>query len=286
MAISKFFSHTILTNTNEHYLVQSMVNESIKNFGMDVQYLPRTQLNMDTILNDAEVSNFDDAYTIEVYLGSLEGFGGGDTIGQFGFEVRDTAEFTISQIRFTEVVTAADSTITRPREGDLIYFPFSKQLFEVTYVEDEAPFFQVGKNYVYQVSTSLFRYEDQDFDTGVTDIDAIETSLAQQTALTLESGGTNSFVGGEIESQALAAGTITAEVLTFVGTTLTVINRSGDFVASSTIPITGPTNTASWTITVVDTDTMANDLLSDTLEFETEGANVIDFTESNPFGEF
>ena len=261
MAISKFFSHTILTNTNEHYLVQSMVNESIKNFGMDVQYLPRTQLNMDTILNDAEVSNFDDAYTIEVYLGSLEGFGGGDTIGQFGFEVRDTAEFTISQIRFTEVVTAADSTITRPREGDLIYFPFSKQLFEVTYVEDEVPFFQVGKNYVYQVSTSLFRYEDQDFDTGVTDIDAIETSLAQQTALTLESGGTNSFVVGEIVSQALAAGTITAEVLTFVGTTLTVINRSGDFVASSTIPITGPTNTASWTITVVDTDTMANDLL-------------------------
>ena len=103
MALSKFFSHSKHTqNTNEHYLVQSMIDESIKNFGIDVQYLPRTQNNIDTILNDAETSSFNTAYTIEAYLGTLEGFGGQDQIGQFGFEVRDTADFIISKNRFEE----------------------------------------------------------------------------------------------------------------------------------------------------------------------------------------
>ena len=283
MALSKFFSHSQnVQNTNEHYLVQSMVDESIKNFGIDVEYLPRTQNNIDTILNDAETSSFTTNYTIEAYLGTLEGFGGQDQIGQFGFEVRDTADFIISKNRFETVVTTADSTITRPREGDIIFFPFTKQLFELTFVEDEQPFFQLGKFYVYQVSTALFRYEDEDFDTGHADIDQVETDLAQRTILTLQAGGTGTFVAGETVTQ----GTITAEVLTIVGTALTVIDRSGDFAVSLSIPVVGGTSSASWIITAVDTDTMANDLLSDNLEFETEGASVIDFTESNPFGEF
>ena len=287
MALSKFFSHSkYVQNTNEHYLVQSMVDESIKNFGIDVQYLPRTQNNIDTILNDAETSSFSTAYTMEVYLGTLEGFGGQDQIGQFGFEVRDTADFIISMKTFDTIVTTADSTILRPREGDLIYLPFSKQLFELTFVEDEQPFFQLGKNYVYQVSTALFRYEDEDFDTGIADVDVIETNLAQRTVLTLQAGGTGTFGSGESVSQALAAGSVLAEVLTFVGTTLTVINRSGNFIASNSIPIVGATSGASWTITGVDTNTMADDPISDNLEFETAGTSVIDFTETNPFGEF
>ena len=287
MALSKFFSHSkYVQNTNEHYLVQSMVDESIKNFGIDVQYLPRTQNNIDTILNDAETSSFSTAYTMEVYLGTLEGFGGQDQIGQFGFEVRDTADFIISMKTFDTIVTTADSTILRPREGDLIYLPFSKQLFELTFVEDEQPFFQLGKNYVYQVSTALFRYEDEDFDTGIADVDVIETNLAQRTVLTLQAGGTGTFVAGETVTQALAAGSVVAEVLTFVGTTLTVIDRSGNFIASNSILITGGTSSASWTITGVDTNTMADDPISDNLEFETAGTSVIDFTETNPFGEF
>ena len=287
MALSKFFSHSkYVQNTNEHYLVQSMIDESIKNFGIDVQYLPRTQNNIDTILNDAETSSFSTAYTMEVYLGTLEGFGGQDQIGQFGFEVRDTADFIISMKTFDTIVTTADSTILRPREGDLIYLPFSKQLFELTFVEDEQPFFQLGKNYVYQVSTALFRYEDEDFDTGIADVDVIETNLAQRTVLTLQAGGTGTFGSGESVSQALAAGSVLAEVLTFVGTTLTVIDRSGNFIASNSIPIVGATSGASWTITGVDTNTMADDPISDNLEFETAGTSVIDFTETNPFGEF
>ena len=287
MALSKFFSHSkYVQNTNEHYLVQSMVDESIKNFGIDVQYLPRTQNNIDTILNDAETSSFSTAYTMEVYLGTLDGFGGQDQIGQFGFEVRDTADFIISMKTFDTIVTTADSTILRPREGDLIYLPFSKQLFELTFVEDEQPFFQLGKNYVYQVSTALFRYEDEDFDTGIADVDVIETNLAQRTVLTLQAGGTGTFGSGESVSQALAAGSVLAEVLTFVGTTLTVIDRSGNFIASNSIPIVGATSGASWTITGVDTNTMADDPISDNLEFETAGTSVIDFTETNPFGEF
>ena len=282
MATSKFFSHSSITNTNEQFLVQSMVNESMQNFGIDIQYLPRSQENMDTILNDAERSTFNSNYPIEVYMSSIEGFGGsGDQVSLFGFEVRDTAEFTMSRSRFTELVTSSQPTITRPREGDLIYFPLTKQLFEITFVEDEQPFFQIGKNYVYQISTALFRYSDQELDTGETDIDAIETDLAQQTVLTLTADGTGTFSAGETVTQ----GTIVAEVVSFSNVTLTVINRSGDFVASSTVPITTSAG-ASWLISVVDTNTMANDKFSENLEFETQAASVVDFTESSPFGEF
>ena len=282
MATSKFFSHSLKTNTNEQYLVQSMVNESMKNFGMDIQYLPRTQTNMDTILNDAERSSFTNAYTIEATLTSVEGFGGtGDQIGQFGFEVRDTADFTLSQSRFESVITAAQSAITRPREGDIIYLPLTKQLFEITFVEDEEPFFQLSKTYVYQISTALFRYGQQELDTGVADIDAIETAYAQQTILTLTAGGTGTFNAGDTVTQ----GSIVAEVVSFSGVTLTVINRSGDFVVSNATPIT-TSGGASWYISIVDTNTMTNDKFSENLEFESQGTSIIDFTETSPFGTF
>ena len=288
MATSKFFSHSLLTNTNEHFLVQSMVDESIDNFGLTVQYLPRSQVNMDTILNDAEISKFDNAYEIEAHVSSAEGFGGtGEEVSLFGFEVRDTAEFIISRKRFTDVVTSQESAVVRPREGDVVYFPLSKQLFEITFVEDEQPFFQLGKNYVYHLSTALFRYEDQELDTGITEIDSIETDLAQQTILTLIAGGTGTFSPGETVAQTLPAGNVTAEVISWVSSTytLTIINRSGNFEASNTIPLFTSAG-ASWFITTEDTNSMLNDPISDNLEFETEGVSVIDFTESNPFGEF
>ena len=157
----------------------------------------------------------------------------------------------------------------------------SKQLFEITFVEDEEPFFQLSKTYVYQISTALFRYGQQELDTGVADIDSIETAYAQQTILTLTAGGTGTFNAGDTVTQ----GSIVAEVVSFSGVTLTVINRSGDFVVSNATPIT-TSGGASWYISTVDTNTMTNDKFSENLEFESQGTSIIDFTETSPFGTF
>ena len=157
-----------------------MVTETIQIAGFDVKYLPRTQNNVDTLFDDAESNSFNTAYTIEMYFGqeTISGVGGGgDIITRFGFEVTDTVQLVCSLSRFTDVVTAGDATITRPREGDLIYLPLSKQLYEITFTEDMVPFFQLGKNYIWQIECSLFRYAEDAMNTGVSEVDNLGTGI-------------------------------------------------------------------------------------------------------------
>ncbi len=178
MTVRTGFTH--LTSTSDQSLVQSLVTETIQIAGFDVKYLPRTQNNVDTLFDDAESNSFNTAYTIEMYFGqeTISGVGGGgDIITRFGFEVTDTVQLVCSLSRFTDVVTAGDATITRPREGDLIYLPLSKQLYEITFTEDMVPFFQLGKNYIWQIECSLFRYAEDAMNTGVSEVDNLGTGI-------------------------------------------------------------------------------------------------------------
>jgi len=175
MSVRTAFTHH--SSTAEQALVTSLVTETIQIVGFDVNYLPRTQNNIDTLFEDAERDSFSASHTIEMYFGqdTLQGFGGGgDVITRFGLEIQDTCQLVVSMSRFTAVVTAADSNITKPNEGDLIYLPLSSQLYEITFTEDMIPFFQLGKNYIWQMECSLFRYGQQDLETGITAVDAIE----------------------------------------------------------------------------------------------------------------
>ena len=177
MALNPFF---LQGTQSEQRLVQDLINEHLKFHGVDITYIPRKVLNQDTIFNEVELSQFDDNYVIEAYINTFEGHtGAGDILTKFGMSLRDELTVTISKERFEDFITpfldASDDAeialATRPREGDLIYFPLGQRLFEVKFVEHEDPFYQLGKNYVYQLKCELFEYEDEVIDTSIDEID-------------------------------------------------------------------------------------------------------------------
>jgi len=162
----------------EQGLIQSLINESIQIHGIDVYYIPRQYVNEKTIIKEVIESEFNNAYPIEAYLNSYEGYDGQGTIlSKFGIQELDDVSLIISKERFELYITPLIQNLTniklssRPKEGDLIYFPLGDRLFEIKYVEHEKPFYQLKENYVYELRCELFRYGDEVLDTGIDFID-------------------------------------------------------------------------------------------------------------------
>jgi len=175
MALNPFF---LQGSQSEQRLIQELINEQLTIYGVEVIYLPRKIVNKDSVLNEIQSSKFDDNYSIEAYVNTYDGYGGaGDIMTKFGMSLKDDLTVTISKERFEDFIApflgedgdlfrkdATDDEInvaSRPREGDLIYFPLGGRLFEVKFVEHEQPFYQLGKNYVYQLKCELFEYSDE-----------------------------------------------------------------------------------------------------------------------------
>ena len=183
MALNPFF---LQGTSSEQRLTQDLINEHLKIYGVEVTYIPRKYVNTKSIIEEVQSSKFDDNFAIEAYVNTYEGYGGqGDVLTKFGMSIRDEVTLTISKERFEDFIApfmaglddgpGGDEEIilaTRPREGDLVFFPLGSRLFEVKFVEHEDPFYQLGKNYVYQLKCELFEYEDEVIDTS---IDAIDT---------------------------------------------------------------------------------------------------------------
>ena len=181
MALNPFF---LQGTASEQRLVQNLINEHLQFHGVEVTYIPRKYVNKKTVLEEVQTSKFDDNYAIEAYVNNFDGYSGaGDVLTKFGVSVRDELILTISKERFEEFIapfmaglddgTGEGEIIlsTRPREGDLVYFPLGERLFEVKFVEHEDPFYQLGKNYTYQLKCELFEYEDELIDTSISEID-------------------------------------------------------------------------------------------------------------------
>ena len=181
MALNPFF---LQGTRSEQRLVQDLINEHLTIHGIEVTYIPRKFVNKKTILEEVQSSKFDDNYSIEAYLNTYEGYSGqGDVLTKFGISLRDEVTLTISKERFEDFISpfmaglddgtenSIMPTATRPREGDLVYFPLGQRLFEIKFVEHEDPFYQLGKNYVYQLKCELFEYEDEIIDTTIHEID-------------------------------------------------------------------------------------------------------------------
>ncbi len=164
---------------NEQNLIQSLVNEQLKMYGVEVYYLPRQYATEQTVIKEVIESKFEHAYPLEAYVDSYEGFGGqGTLLSKFGIQEKDDLTLVISKERYQEYISPFMKDIPnmkgvthRPREGDLVWFPLGDKLFEIKYVEHEQPFYQLEKNYVYQLKLELFRYEDEVIDTGVETVD-------------------------------------------------------------------------------------------------------------------
>jgi hypothetical protein len=162
----------------EQGLIQDLINEQLRMYGVEVYYLPRQYVTEKTIIKEVIESKFDHAYPIEAYVDTYEGYNGlGTLMSKFGIQEMDDLILTISRERFENYITPLIQNIpniklsSRPKEGDLIYFPLGDRLFEIKYVEHEKPFYQLQKNYVYQLTCELFRYEDEIIDTNVDEID-------------------------------------------------------------------------------------------------------------------
>ena len=178
--------------SGEQSLIQSLVNEQIKMYGIEVYYMPRKYLTKFTVIKEVIQSEFDNAYPIEAYVDSYDGYGGEGTIlSKFGIQEKDDLTLIVSRERFEDYITPLIKNLpnvelaTRPKEGDLIYFPLGERLFEIKYVEHEQPFYQLQKNYVYQLRCELFRYEDEVIDTGVETIDDEIEQIGHITTLRL-----------------------------------------------------------------------------------------------------
>ena len=175
MVLNPFFQQG---SKSEQSLVQSLINEQLKIYGIDVHYMPRTYVSSDSVLREVNASSFKDAYPIEAYIDNFDGYGDNPTLlSKFGIEQTNEITLIISKERFETYISPLmknESNIklsTRPKEGDLIYLPFGDRLFEIKYVEHEKPFYMLKNTYVYELRCELFRYEDEVIDTGVDEID-------------------------------------------------------------------------------------------------------------------
>ena len=187
-------------SAQEQTFIENLMVESIELYGQDIYYLPRTYVNRDTILNEVETSTFTQALQVRAYVNNVEGWEGqGELLSKFGVRIEDKTTFVFSRKKFEEKVddNAVLNVEGRPNEGDLIWFPRTKHLFEIKFVEAERPFYQLGKGYVWECQCELFEYSDEDLDTGVAEIDAIETAFANSIKLVMDAGGSGDFSVGE-----------------------------------------------------------------------------------------
>jgi len=177
MALNPFF---LQGSVGEQNLMQELINEQLKIYGVEITYIPRKIVNRSTVFEELERSKFDDNFLLEAYVETFDGYGGqGDIMTKFGMTLKDELTVSISRERFEDFIAPFmeampdDEMIidTRPREGDLVFFPLGNRLFEVKFVEHEDPFYQLGKNYIYKLQCELFEYEDEVIDTGVEEID-------------------------------------------------------------------------------------------------------------------
>ena len=201
MSLNPFF---LQGSTNEQYLVQDLINEQLKIFGIEVYYIPRKLITTDNILGEVQSSKFDDSFLIEAYLNNYEGYApDSDIMTKFGLRLKNEISLTISRERYEEfiapflegissgirdnIITGYDfgDLITRPKEGDLIYFPLGERLFEIKKVEHEKPFYQLGKNYVYDLSCELYEYENEQINTSIDEVDSTVEDEGYITTLSL-----------------------------------------------------------------------------------------------------
>ena len=192
MPLSPYF---LQGSQGEQRLVQDLINEQLKIYGQDIVYLPRKIINKKTIMKEVVASTFDDAYRMEAYLLTFQGFeGNGDILQKFGVQTTDAATFVISKERYEDFISPflnSDAQIelaTRPEEGDLIYFPLDNTMFEIKYVEGKKPFYQLNDLYVYTLSCEVMDYAlDEDIDTGIEEVDRAAVEFGFTTKLTMVS---------------------------------------------------------------------------------------------------
>ena len=227
----------------EQHLYEDLMIEQLKIYGQDVYYIPRTLVKEDNLLGEDVLSKFGDAYLIEMYFENVEGYEGEKEImSKFGLQMNEDATFVVARRRFEQLVSGDGNLIvkTRPNEGDLVYFPKVSKMFEITFVDHDDPFYQVHNIPAFKLKVKTFEYGSEDIETGIAEIDAIETD--------------NSLDVGNHQ-------------LSMEDGTGAILSETGHYIVLE-----------SYKVDTIDENAM-NDF------FDTADDSVLDFTESNPFGD-
>ena len=176
MATNFYFNN--FKNSQEQLLIENLIIESIKIYGQDMYYIPRVIKNKDEIYGSDDISEYNRAYPVELYIKSVDGFtGDGNFMSKFGLEIRDQVVFSIAQRVFYEEV-GMDSALIRPNEGDLIYFPLNNKVFKIMFVNKFEMFYQLGALQTWELTCELFEYSSEKFNTGIPEIDSIQKNLS------------------------------------------------------------------------------------------------------------
>jgi hypothetical protein len=233
----------------EQHLYEDLIIEQLQIYGQDVYYIPRKMAGVDNIFGEDNSSSFEDSYLIEMYMETIDGYEGKkDLMSKFGLDIQDDATFVVARRRWEQFVSVDNNIIvsSRPNEGDLIYFPKASKLFEITFVDHDDPFYQVHNLPTYKLKCKTFEYASEAIDTGIAEIDAIEDDNS----------------------------------LDMLSHQFTLEDGTGSLALEN--PIEG----AATSYIILETYNVATiDENSQNDDFELADDNILDFTESNPFGD-
>jgi hypothetical protein len=287
---------------NEQYLVEDLIIESLKIYGQDFFYIPRTLVSKDEILGEDRLSKFTSSFPIEMYFENVDSLDGqGAFIQKFGLMMEQSATLVVARRRWEQMVGRYGATIipTRPCEGDLIYFPLTKGMFEIKFVKHQDPFYQLGKLYVYKLQVELFQYSSEQIDTGIAEVDAFETLKTFNTnttrnptgrvvSLTITNPGSGyttppnvSFSSGDAVATAeLGAGLYDGKV-----SNINIVDGGTRYTSAPIVTISAPTSgTRATAFATIDINIDVPDSYGDNNKFKTQSADIL-FSESNPFGD-
>ena len=277
---------------NEQHLYEDLAIEAIQIYGHDVFYIPRTLVNKDELFGEDALSRFDDAYGIEMWMETQEGYEGEkELVSRFGLEIRDETTFVVARRRWDNTVSSDANLIvsSRPDEGDLIYMPTVKKLFEISFVDHDDPFYQIDNLPVYKLYCRTFEYSSEVLDTGIDAIDAIETKRSTD------------FLGFEISGEQASGVTYNEKIGLECGTMYAT--GEGDVILEDNSFLLGENEEGFAALALEDSDDYytfvviqeAYSLATQDTQSENEwfeeratgiiGDPVLDFTESNPFGD-
>lgn len=301
MPTNVYFSHG---TRNEQYLIEDLIIESLKIYGQEFFYIPRTLVSKDDILGEDRLSQFKSAFPIEMYFENVDSLDGqGAFIQKFGLMMEQSATLVVARRRWDQLVGRYGVTTLpdRPNEGDLIYFPLSKGLFEIKFVKHQDPFYQLGKLYVYKLQVELFQYASERIDTGIKDVDAFESLKTFSTNTTRNpNGGINKIT---ITNQ--GSGYTTAPTVSFVSSSgfgaeavavlgednnsdkvvaINITNIGTGYQIPPLVTLSGGGGSSATATAVIDINIDKVESYGDNNKFKQEASDIL-FNESNPFGE-
>lgn len=289
---------------NEQYLIEDLIIESLKIYGQEMVYIPRTLVSKDEILGEDRLSKFTSSFPIEMYFENVDSLDGqGAFIQKFGMMMEQSATLVVARRRWEQLVGRYDVTTLpqRPCEGDLIYFPLTKGLFEIKFVKHQDPFYQLGKLYVYKLQVELFQYASERIDTGIKEIDAFESLKSFTTNTSRTPYG--EVIGVNMTNQ--GSGYTTAPTVTFTSSSgfgaegvailgsgtsagkvigVNITKGGSGYQTAPVVDFVGGGGSGALGTSIIEADVDKVESYGDNNKFKVEAADVV-FNAANPFGE-